>query len=141
MFDFIGKNKNPYKGMLVSIFFMCLPSAALFFIIYMCAKNFYDSDYSFILAAAFGLLVGFLGHIMMCIMGLFKGEFKAVVKRIAHFFSNVKVSFKFALTFYWEDLKEDGINFWVFSSIILTNIALCAMAWYQLYLIHIEYFI
>ena len=72
---------------------------------------------------AFGFGVGFLFQFSCVIAGLFKGTLKVVLKRLKEFFSNLSISVKFAYKYYFENIKEEGIVFWIFFTIIGSTLA------------------
>ena len=111
-----GKNRSPYKGFIVACTFLILVSLALFGFVYSQIVK-YDrtmtSDlqlYSSMMFA-FGVVSIFD---LSCILvgGALKEDFKAIVKRVGHFLSNVFVSPKIAFMCYKSELKEDGAAFW-----------------------------
>ena len=70
-----------------------------------------------------GVGCGFLFQMGCVIAGLFKGTFKVVVARVKEFFSNLSVNFKFAIKYYWENIKSEGIVFWIYFLIIGSTFA------------------
>ena len=90
----------PYSGYLLSSY-LCL------------------NDLNKYTAQALGFGCGFLFQMCCVLCGLFKQSFKAVTKRVANFFSNLTVSFKFAFTMYFDEIKEDGVVFWFYFYIVV----------------------
>ena len=74
-------------------------------------------------ARALGFCIGTVFDLMCIICGAFKQHSDAVVKRVLAFFGNLKVGPGFALTCYFEDIKNDGAVYLV----ILTATLLTAL--------------
>ena len=55
--------------------------------------------------------------------GLFKGTFSVVWERTKEFFSNLSISLKFAVKYYFENIKEYGIVFWIYFDILSITLA------------------
>lgn len=123
--EYTGKNKSPYYGVWQTCLLLIIVPIALFAGIYFIFEKY--QNYSKIIncygAMGIGFGVGSLFHISCIIAGLFKGLFSIVINRIAEFFSNLSISFKFAFKLYIEDLKTNGMVFWIYFVIVLLFIA------------------
>ncbi len=120
------KTKSPYYGVFSSSIFLIGFTALMIFIFDLIFHKLaglqgLERRYS---ALCFGSLVGDMFYISCCIAGLLKGKFKVVVNRIKEFKENLAISFKFAIKYYWENIKEEGIAFWIYFIVIFANFAL-----------------
>lgn len=123
--EYQAKEKGPYYGVWQTCLLLIVIPIALYFILYNLIGKFQEfNELAKYTAMGFGFGIGSLFHISCAIAGLFKGTFKVVKNRIGDLFSNLKVSAKFAFKYYWEDVKSEGIVFWIYFVIILTFIIL-----------------
>ncbi len=127
--EYQGKEKGPYYGVWqTSLLLISIPIIFYFILYYFIAKFQGSSELAKYTAMGFGFGIGSLFNISCAIAGLFKGTFKVVKKRIRDLFSNFRVSIKFAFKYYWEDIKSEGIVFWIYFFMILTFIILAIAA-------------
>ena len=121
-----GKKQSPYHGVIQTCLLLISVPLILFLIIYLIFDKYQNLPQTTNLYGAMGIGfgVGVLFHISCVIAGLFKGLFAIVVRRFAEFFDNLSISFKFAIKLYYEDLKENGMVFWIYFIIISSYIAL-----------------
>ena len=126
-----GIKRNPYKGILVT----CILLIAVPIVMYLLFKKvIFTNQGKFItylnnasaLCAGFG--VGFLFQLSCVIGGLFKGSFSVVKNRVFNLFSDMTISFKYAIRMYWDDIVENGVVFWIVFPIIVTT--LCIALYY-----------
>ena len=62
---------------------------------------------------------------MACIIaGIFKGTIVVIIKRIKEFFETLNISFKLAIKSYFDNVKEDGLVFYIYFIIVGTNLGL-----------------
>lgn len=119
-----GKNVSPYKGFwqccLILIIVPFMPFG-LFYAAFDKLSN-YSAELNLYSAMGLGFGVGFLFHFSCILAGLFKGTFKVVINRLATFFSDLRTSRKLAVMVYMDDLRENGLVFWPYAFIILTNL-------------------
>ena len=117
--------KSPYHGLWAFILFMLLPSAVMTFIAY-CAISKWQSEFGIEFNKASSKIIGYglgiLFHTSCIIVGAFKDDFDAVVTRIKLLFENLSVSPKFALKWYWEDVKELGLALYIDLALMGFNI-------------------
>lgn len=114
--------KSPYRGILFTLIFLIgVPVGLYFFLKVILTTNapYREYDLNKYTAQALGFGCGFLFQMCCVLCGLFKQSFKAVTKRVVNFFSNLTVSFKFAFTMYFDEIKEDGVVFWFYFYIIV----------------------
>ncbi len=119
------EEKSIYNGMLVKILFMCLPSILLTWLFYE-TINFYEPQFGYELnwnsAKLLGTGMGIIIHLLFLLDGAFKKDFAIVTNRIKDFFSYLSVSPKGVLKLYWDDVRENGMTFWIYFSVIIVNI-------------------
>ena len=58
---------------------------------------------------------------IVILAGSLKEDFKALFTRIRNYFENLQVSRSFAKRMHRDDLKEDGIEIWIYILIIFLN--------------------
>lgn len=118
--EYEGKNKSPYYG----VWQTALLLTAAPFLMTLFFKAIFDkyskmTDPQILFSAmAFGCGVAFMFQLTCIIAGLFKGTLTVVIKRLKEFFGNLSISAKFAFKYYFENIKEEGIVFWIFFVII-----------------------
>lgn len=134
--EYTGKNKSPYYGLWQTCLLLISVPTILFLIIFYLFEKF--QDYPKILncyaSMGLGFGIGALFQFTCIIAGLFKGNFIVVVKRISNFFENLSVSFKFAVKYYFEDLKMYGCAFWFYFLIIVVCVILSIIGFYMYFL-------
>ncbi len=125
----MSKNENsPYKGQLLTVLFLVGPPLILFLMFYAVFTTWqprYSNELHLASAKMFGCGVGSLFHCCYWITGAFKKERRIVVDRLKELFADLPVSIKMAFTWYWDDLKTNGITYWIDVGIILLNLILC----------------
>lgn len=121
--EYEGKNTKPYKGIIgSSLILICVPIFITFFLFLVFEKySKIPSNVNMDFAIMIGCGAGLLFQLSTALCGLFKGTFKVVVNRVKTFFSNLSINFKFAITYYWDDIKTEGVVFWIFFLIIGTT--------------------
>ena len=62
----------------------------------------------------FGAATGFLFMITFIIVGGLRNSFNIVIARWADFFANLQVSLGFSLSCYFDDVKHEGMVFWLY---------------------------
>ena len=68
-----------------------------------------------------------------------KGTFKVVINRVKNFFSNLTINFKFAIKYYWDDIKTEGVVFWIYFLIVGTTFAFTLVGIINSYLVYFNY--
>lgn len=129
-----GLKKSPYKGIFLLIFLLIIVPVVLSFLFYKILNSFQpygEKGINLYSAIFLGYGVGFLFQMACVIAGLFKGSFKVVVKRVVGFFDNVRYSFKMAVKLYIDDVKEDGLVFWIMFFIILATLGVTLFGLYK----------
>lgn len=119
-----GKNISPYKGFWQCCLILIIVPFIPFGIFYAAFAKFssFSSEMNLYSALGLGFGVGFLFHLSCVLAGLFKGTFKVVVNRIATFLSDLRTSKKLAIMVYKDDLRENGMVFWPYFFIIISNL-------------------
>ena len=122
--EYQGKEKSPYYGVWQSaVILTIVPIAVTLFFYWVIGKYSNMNDQQVLYSSiAFGCGVAFLFQLMCIIAGLFKGTLKVVINRLKEFVSNLSISAKFAFTYYFENIKSEGIVFWIFFVIIGTTL-------------------
>lgn len=139
--EYEGKAKSPYKGLLGSSFLLIAIPVFLFIFIFLIIKKYTklpnDLKVDFSLMIGFGC--GFLFQMTCILSGLFKGTFKVVVNRVKNFFSNLSINFKFAIKYYWEDIKSEGVVFWIYFLIVGSTLGIALVGIIKSYIFYINY--
>ena len=127
--EYQGKEKSPYYGVLLSsILLISSPFVMyLFFLFIFTRFRPYEVIANRYASISFGCLIAFLFQLSCAIAGLFKGTFKVVIVRLQEFFSNLSISFKFALKYYFENIKSEGIVFWIYFTILASTLFGCIL--------------
>ena len=123
--EYQGKEKSPYYGVWQSSLLLIMAPTLLTLILWVVINAFkpIGKDENIYTAFMFGFGVGFIFQFTCAIAGLFKGTFKIVWDRTKEFFSNLSISVKFAFKYYFENLKEYGIVFWIYFDILALTLA------------------
>ena len=122
--EYEGKNKSPYYGVWQSALLMIAAPVAMYFFfkIPFVTYSKMSKEEIHYCSLAFGCGVAFLFQFSCVIAGLFKGTLKVVINRLKEFFGNLSISVKFAYKYYFENIKEEGVVFWIFFVIITTTL-------------------
>ncbi len=123
-----GVKKSPYKGIIIVLFFLVIVPILFYFLFYYIIDKyqaFYGDKLNKFASLFLGFGVGFIFQLSCIIGGLFKGCFIVVIKRIIGFFDNVRYSFKMAVKLYFDDIRENGIVFWLMFPIVFTTFCIC----------------
>ena len=72
----------------------------------------------------FGFGFGILFQLSCVIAGIMKDAFAVVKARIYSFFEDVQISVKYAFEAYLDDIKVNGIVFWIYLSIMILTVVL-----------------
>ena len=75
-------------------------------------------------AMGLGFGVGTVFHITCFFAGVFKDGIAVVLKRMGDFKENVSLSFGFAVKCYFQDMKDDGIEFLIEMALMVACLAL-----------------
>ncbi len=116
--------KTPYQAMWAFIPMMCLPSVVITALLYWVIARWqpqFGYELNWATAKIFGCGCGVLFHFGCWLMGAFTDDFKAVKTRWKEFGANLMVSFRFAVSWYWEDVKTLGLAFWIDVGLIVLN--------------------
>lgn len=123
--------KSPYQGLWAFILFMLLPSIVMSVIAYYAISRFqgqFGRDLNLASAKTVGFGLGICFHISCIIVGAFNEDFNAVKTRVKEFINNLTVSPKFALKWYWEDVKTLGLAFYIDLALLGLNVYVFADA-------------
>ena len=131
--EYQGKNKSPYYGVWQSSLLLIAVPIVLFFFF----KGIFDlegkltSEQIIHSSLFFGCGVASIFQLSCVLAGLFKGTFVVVVERLKELFGNLPISFRFAMKHYWENVKSEGIVFWIYFDILTITLILCCYGGYH----------
>lgn len=114
--EMINPNKSPYHGVWLSIVLMILPSPILTLMLYAVLLTFQShlsAELNLAAATALGFGVGSVYDLGCVITGALEEPFKVVKKRVSEFFADLEVSFPLAAKWWWNDVKTNGVAFWL----------------------------
>lgn len=112
----MDNEKSSLASTLLSFLFLLIVPAVLSFIIYFLysVHGKYSDEINYYYGQGFGYCLGALFHLSCYMMGVLTRPFLVVVGRIKEFFQNLVVSWKFAFRCYFDNLKTNGITFWMY---------------------------
>lgn len=119
-----SERKEPYKGIWVTVSMLVFPPILLYFVFVTALNRSFVvdrvtiNDYSCI---CLGFGTGLIYQSAVILAGSLKEDFKALFTRIRNYFENLQVSRSFAKRMHRDDLKEDGIEIWIYILIIFLN--------------------
>lgn len=122
----INQNKSPYHGMLVAAVVMTLPSPIVTLVMYLLFNEFqpqFSHELNLTSAVAVGFGVGTVYHMCCVITGAFADHWAVVKNRVKEFFADLTVSFPLAITWWYNDVKTNGLAFWIDTTILSLNFA------------------
>ncbi len=139
--EYEGKTKSPYKGVFGSALLLAIVPVILYFLVFLVVSKFKNQAKE--ITVNFSLMIGVGSGLLFqltCILsGLIKGTFKVVVNRVKNFFSNLSINFKFAIKYYWEDIKSEGVVFWIYFLIVGSTFGLALVGIIKSYIFYINY--
>ena len=139
--EYQGKNKSPYKGVFGTCLIMTVIPIALYFIVYLIVTKFTNQPKQ--LNVNFSLMIGvgcgFIFQLSCVLAGLLKGTFSVVINRVKEFFSNLTINFKFAIKYYWDDIKSEGVVFWIYFLLMGTTLTFFLIGLINSYIFYINY--
>ncbi|MGM9631495.1 MAG: hypothetical protein ACI3XL_00180 [Eubacteriales bacterium] len=118
------QNKTPYRGHFVAyiaMVFVPLVFTWIFYVSIMTFQSQYSREFNWASAKTAGCGIGVLYHLSCLITGAFSHDFKIVKNRLKEFFSDLFVSAKLAFEWYFEDIKTNGLAFWLDMLVIIIN--------------------
>ncbi len=121
----INPRKAPYHGQIFAVIFLILPSFLLTLMFYGVISLWqprFGTEINFASAKMFGCGLGAVFHFGCWLMGAFKENFDVVKNRVKEFFLDLFISPGLAFRGYWDDIKTNGIAYWIDFSIIVLNI-------------------
>ena len=124
--EYVGKNKSPYYGVFLSSLLLIIVPILSFLLFFSIMNRYPDlNDQEVIYTSLFfGCGVAWIFQCSCVLAGLLKGTFKVVIDRLKEFFGNLSISIKFAFKYYWENIKSEGVVFWIYFIIINSTLAL-----------------
>ncbi len=119
---------SPYRGQIATMITLAAPSLLFTFIFYG-AISLWQGRFGVALnlasAKALGCLIGVLFHMCCFLMGAFKPHSDIVKERVKEFISDLSISPKLAFSWYWKDIKTNGIAYWLDISVVAANLLIC----------------
>lgn len=120
------KRQSPYRGMWVILIMLIMPPLLCYAIVAGVQAEFSKAPAALDAATAkvLGCGMGFLFHMICILSGVLTAGWEALKYRIREFFENLIVGIGYAFSTYWEDMRNDGVTFIIYLSIILVNFAI-----------------
>lgn len=131
--EFEGKNRSPYKGVLLVCLVQILGPLLMYFL-FRLAVGYYQDFSAYISkceCVAFAYGIGTVISLCFAISGGWTVPFAAVCSRISDFFTNMAVSPGFAFSCYWRDMKVNGVVFILYFGIFVFELLLTVNAVYS----------
>ncbi len=131
-----NSQKSPYRGVIPTAIILCLPSILLIWLFHAVLTKYqphFSAELNLAAVKFFGCGVGVLFHLSCLIAGAFKESFQVVKERIKEFFSNLSVSTSLAFKWYFDDLKTEGVVFWIYFAIVATNFGITISALFDFF--------
>ncbi len=119
-----NKRKSPYHGVFLASFLMVLVPVVCYIVfraLLFNGQTHVTDEMNEASAKALGFGIGFLFHMACIIAGVLEESFKIVVHRVVEFFDNLKFSFKLACNCYADDIRENGVAFWIMFGVMVVN--------------------
>lgn len=122
------KRQSPYRGMWVMLPILILVPLGLFMIVNAVLKEYssYPDAFDLATAKAMGCFFGFLFHMICVISGVLTDGWEAVKYRMGEFVENLIIGVGYAFRSYLESMRDDGVVFIIYSSVIIANFAVLA---------------
>ncbi|MBE5809369.1 MAG: hypothetical protein E7318_00365 [Clostridiales bacterium] len=119
------KHQPPYRGFWVILLIMILVPITFAVLLYLFISAYTTGTKALHAASAqgIGFGLGFIFHMMCFVGGSFRQGWSALKFRISEFFQNLSLGLGYAITTYWEDLRDDGMTFSICMLVIV--IGLC----------------
>lgn len=123
--EYSGKNKKRYHGFWFECFLLIIVPIALYIMFLLVFGHYmpYRNELNEVSARVLGFGLGSVYHASCFVAGAFAPAWDAVKFRFSNLFENLTYSLKIAAKGYLYDLKSEGIEFWVY----LTILAVCAV--------------
>ena len=122
----INSNKSPYHGVPLSVILMIIPSPILTLVLYAVLRAFqtqFTNQLNLAAAVALGFGVGAVYNLGCVILGALEEHWLVVKRRAKEFFADLEVSFSLAARWWWNDIKTNGVAFWIELSALVVNAA------------------
>lgn len=120
------KRQSPYRGFWVIMLFLILVPLGLYSLVNAVLEEYspYSAALDSATARALGCGFGFLFHMICMLSGVLTAGWEALKYRLREFFENLIVGVGYAISSYWEDMRNDGVTFIIYMSVILANLAI-----------------
>ena len=119
------KKQSPYRGFGVILFFLIVVPLGLFSIVKAVLDEYstYSPALDLATAKALGCGFGFLFHMVCVLSGVLENGWEAVKYRLREFAENLIVGPVYAFRTYLEDMRDDGVTFIIYLTVILINLS------------------
>ncbi len=120
------QNKTPYRGRILVILALIVPSVICTWILYSVIMEYqskYGQELNWATAKVAGCGIGIVFHFSCWVGGVFSRDFAVVRNRLKELVSDLSISAKLAFTWYLEDIKINGLIYWAYIIIIVANVA------------------
>ncbi len=118
------QEKAPYRGILVMMVTLCIPSALLtgiFYYVIMLWQPSFGVELNLASAKFLGCGCGMLFHFSCWLLGVFRESTDIVKHRWKEFLTDLPISPSLAFKWYWEDIKTNGLTLWLELGVVLLN--------------------
>lgn len=124
--EYQGKEQSPYRGIVISSCLLIGFSLVFYGLFLLVFNKWTDHSSQEVnaMSMTFGFGIGTLFFLGCAIAGLFKGTFKVVINRVAEFFGNLSISIKIAFRYYFINIKEYGVVFWIYFLIFVFDVTM-----------------
>lgn len=89
------------------------------------------TDENFYASLMFGHGFAFLFQWVFVFIGFFDGIFKVETLRLKNFVSNVKINGKYARNMLIDDIKSNGLIFWLFLLIMILTVVIIVICFFE----------
>ncbi len=107
---------------------LALPSAVLVWMFWGIGMRYqaeYGRELNWASAKALGCGIGILYHFSCWVGGVFSSNERIVRNRLKELCSDLRVMGRAAFSWYFADIKENGLVYWIDVAVVLTNIGIC----------------
>ena len=126
-----NKQRSPYKGILVQVFFTVLIPLVLLVLFYFVINKYqgnYEQEQNSLTAIVLATGIGTLFNCSCIIAGIVTPSYLVFKNRVLEFFENTKLSFSFAVKSYFYDMKENGVVFLIYFLMYFLEALICFLS-------------
>lgn len=139
-----NKQRSPYKGILVQVFFTVLIPLVLLVLFYFVINKYqgnYEREQNTLTAIALATGIGTLFNCSCIIAGIVTPSYLVFKNRVLEFFENTKLSFSFAVKSYFYDMKENGVVFLIYFLMYFLEALICFLSLKTLIVVYLVHYI